>query len=68
MPGALETPQRIVRLTPLDDVLARIAARVKPVDARIAGLTAALGRTLAEDVVIEGPIPKPRWRCATAGP
>jgi molybdopterin biosynthesis enzyme len=58
MPGGLETPQRIVRLTPLDDVLARIAARVKPVDARIAGLTAALGRTLADDVVIEEPIPK----------
>jgi molybdopterin molybdotransferase len=58
MPGGLETPQRIVRLTPLDDVLACIAARVKPVDARIAGLTAALGRTLADDIVIEEPIPR----------
>jgi molybdopterin molybdotransferase len=53
-----ETPQRIVRLTPLDDVLARINALVKPVAARsTAELTAALGRTLADDIVIEAPIP-----------
>ena len=59
MPRELQTPQRIVRLTPLDDVLARIDALVKPVDARsTADLAAALGRTLADDVVIAEPIPK----------
>jgi molybdopterin biosynthesis enzyme len=55
----LETLQRIVRLTPLDDVLARIDALVKPVAARsAANLAAALGRTLADDIVIAEPIPK----------
>jgi molybdopterin molybdotransferase len=58
MLGEFETPQRIVRLTPLDDVLARIDALVKPVAARAtAALADALGRTLADDIVIEGPIP-----------
>src|SRR5258708_36837132 len=52
-------PQRIARLTPLDDVLARINAHVEPVAPRTtAELTAALGRTLADDIVIEAPIPK----------
>jgi molybdopterin molybdotransferase len=55
----LGTPQRIVRLTPLDDVLARIDAHVEPVAPRTtAELTAALGATLADDIVIEAPIPK----------
>jgi molybdopterin biosynthesis enzyme len=59
MLGEFETPQRIVRLAPLDDVLARINALVKPVAARgTAELTAALGRTLADDIVIEAPIPR----------
>jgi len=49
--------QRIARLTPLADVLARLDALVKPVMPRAADLAAALGRTLAEDVVIHAPIP-----------
>jgi molybdopterin biosynthesis enzyme len=42
--------QRIARLTPLADVLARIDALVEPVAAREVDLAAALGRTLAADV------------------
>src|SRR5262249_10022402 len=49
--------QRIARLRPLADVLARLDALVKPVMPRAADLAAALGRTLAEDVVIHAPIP-----------
>jgi molybdopterin molybdotransferase len=52
-----DRPQRIARLTPLADVLARLDALVKPVAPRAADLSAALGRTLAEDVVIHAPIP-----------
>ena len=49
--------QRITRLTPLADVLARLDALVKPVTPRTADLAAARERTLAEDVVIHAPIP-----------
>jgi molybdopterin molybdotransferase len=49
--------QRITRLTPLADVLAGIDARVEPVAPRGVEAAAALGRTLAEDVVIQAPIP-----------
>lgn len=49
--------QRIVRLTPLDDVLARIDALAKPVPPRASDLSGAVGRTLAEDVVAIAPIP-----------
>src|ERR1700694_524614 len=52
-----DAPQRIARLTPLADVLARIDALVKPVAPRRADLSAARGRILAEDVVIGAPIP-----------
>src|SRR5215208_4229290 len=48
--------QRIARLTPLDDVLARIAELVSPVQPRSLGIAAARGRVLAEDVV-GGPCP-----------
>src|SRR5262244_1205871 len=47
----------ISRLTPLADVLARLDALVKPVTPRTAELAAALGRTLAEDVIPHAPIP-----------
>src|SRR5271166_3375280 len=58
MPGDNEAPQRIVRLTPLADVLARIDALVKPVDVHAAvELAAAHDRTLSHDIVIERPIP-----------
>jgi molybdopterin molybdotransferase len=53
----LDTPQRITRLTPLADVLVHIDALVKPVMPRATDLFAAVGRTLAEDVVITAPIP-----------
>ncbi len=49
--------QRIVRFTPLDDVLLRIDALVKPVTPRVGDLSAALGRTLAEDVVADAATP-----------
>src|SRR5262245_11112345 len=55
MAGQHET-QRIARLTALNDVLARIAALVAPVEARSLGLAAARGRVLAEDVTA-GPCP-----------
>jgi molybdopterin molybdotransferase len=50
-------PQRIARLTPLSDALARVDARVEPVAARSLETSAALGRILAEDVVVEASIP-----------
>ena len=49
--------QRIARLTPLADVLARLDALVKPVTPRTAELAAALGQTLAEDVIIHAAVP-----------
>src|SRR5262249_40710441 len=51
-------PQRIASLTPLQNVLARIDALVKPVAAqRIDDLTSALGRIVAEDVTAGPPLP-----------
>src|SRR5437016_1107232 len=59
MPEETGTAQRIARLTPLDDVLARIRARVNPVaPRRTSDLAAALNRTLADDITIEQPIPE----------
>jgi molybdopterin biosynthesis enzyme len=52
-----DIPQRIARLTPLDDVLRRIDALVEPVTPRASDLTTALGATLAEDVVVDAAIP-----------
>ena len=49
-------PQWIARLTPLDDVLARITEVVGPVAPRALGVAAARRRVLAEDVV-GGPSP-----------
>ena len=57
MSDEIEPLQRIARLTPLDDVLARIDALVKPVPVRSVDLAAASGRTLARDIVLERPIP-----------
>ena len=59
MPEEIGTRQRIARLTPLDDVLARIRARVNPVaPRRTSNLAAALNHTLAGDITVEQPIPK----------
>ena len=52
-----EHPQRIARLAPLDDVLGRIDALVTPVEPRRAEISAALGATLAEDIVLDVPAP-----------
>jgi molybdopterin molybdotransferase len=52
-----DRPQRIARLTPLADVLARLEALIEPVTPRAANLSAARGRTLAEDILIPAPIP-----------
>src|SRR5260221_1428715 len=52
-----DSPQRIARLTPLPDALARLDALVAPVTSRTADISLALGHTLAEDVVIAAPIP-----------
>lgn len=47
--AAAETIQTISRLTPLSEVLATLAAEVKPLTARTVDATAAAGRTLAAD-------------------
>jgi molybdopterin biosynthesis enzyme len=52
-----DIPQRIVRLTPLDDVLRRIDALVAPVTLRASDPAGALGATLAEDIVVDAAIP-----------
>jgi molybdopterin biosynthesis enzyme len=58
MPEETESRQRIVRLTPLDEVLARIHGRVKAVTPRHADLASALDRTLADDIAITQPMPE----------
>src|SRR5258708_3033465 len=52
-----DSPQRIARLTPLPDALARLDALVAPVTSRTAAISSRLGYRLAEDVVIAAPIP-----------
>jgi molybdopterin molybdotransferase len=52
-----DTPQRISRLTPLDDVLSRIAALVEPVEPREVEAAAALGASLAEAAVLHDALP-----------
>src|SRR5882724_7879557 len=51
MVAPLEDRQRIDRLTPLDDVLARMARLVGPVRPCEVRTTIAWGATLAEDIV-----------------
>jgi len=50
MADETESPQRIARLTPLADVLARVDALVKPVAPREVDTAAAIGRVVAGDV------------------
>src|SRR5260370_3034158 len=52
-----EHRQRIARLMPLDDVMRRIAERVHPVTPREMRAAAALGATLAHDIVVADPRP-----------
>jgi molybdopterin molybdotransferase len=49
---APDTTQRIARLTPLAEVVARIAALVMPVEPREVGVATAAGRILAADVTV----------------
>lgn len=58
MTAGTKTDQRITRLTPLDDVLAQIAAKVKPVAARACDCAAARGSILAADIVIPAALPE----------
>jgi molybdopterin molybdotransferase len=57
MVNAMENRQRIVRLTPLEQVLRRIDDSVEPARPRDMRTAGALGSTLAEDVVIADPHP-----------
>jgi molybdopterin molybdotransferase len=51
-------PQRLPsRLTPLREVFSRIDALARPVSPRAVELTAAAGRVLAADVLVEAPLP-----------
>jgi molybdopterin biosynthesis enzyme len=52
-----DTPQRIARLTPINDVLARIDALVAPLEPRPMALALALNRVLAQDAVVSGDLP-----------
>jgi molybdopterin biosynthesis enzyme len=49
---ATQHTQRIARLTPLEAVLARVDALVRPVAAREVALAAAVGRVLAGDAIV----------------
>jgi molybdopterin biosynthesis enzyme len=55
--AAEHDPQRIAQLTPLADVMARIAALITPVAPRRTATAAAVGRVLAEDVVAVAAVP-----------
>jgi molybdopterin molybdotransferase len=51
MVGRVDTSQRVTRLAPLTDALARIALLANPVAARTLDVSLAVGRVLAADVV-----------------
>jgi molybdopterin molybdotransferase len=57
MMAPLEHRQRITRLMPLEDVMQRIAERVQPASPRQMRAAAALGSTLAQDIVVADPRP-----------
>jgi molybdopterin molybdotransferase len=57
MIAPLEHRQRIAGLIPLDDVMRRIAERVHPATPRKMPTAAALGATLAQDIVVAHPHP-----------
>src|SRR5215475_10907764 len=52
-----ETIQRLLRLAPLAEIQARIAAVAQPVPARDIDLADACGRVLAADVAVAAPLP-----------
>jgi molybdopterin molybdotransferase len=53
----LEHRQRIAHLTPLDDVIRRVAGCVVPVAPRDLAAAVAVGATLAQDIVVHDPRP-----------
>lgn len=53
----LEIPQRITRLTPIAEALARIDARIAPVAPREIDVANAVACTLAEDVAVQTSMP-----------
>src|SRR5207245_3129337 len=55
--AAEHDPQQMTRLTPLAEVTARIDALVKPIAPRRIAIAAAVGRVLAEDVVVAAAVP-----------
>jgi molybdopterin molybdotransferase len=57
MTAPLEHRQRITRLMPLEDVMRQIAERVQPASVRELRGAAALGSTLAQDIVVSDPHP-----------
>jgi molybdopterin biosynthesis enzyme len=57
MIAPLENRQRIPQLMPLEDVMRRIAERVQPASPRQMQTAAALGATLAQDIVTTDPHP-----------
>jgi len=57
MIAPLEHRQRIARLMPLEDIMQRIAGRVQPVSPCELPAAAALGATLAQDIVVANPHP-----------
>ena len=58
MVGPVDTSQRVTRLAPLTDALARISMLASPVAVRTLDVSSAVGRVLAADAV--APIPQPR--------
>jgi molybdopterin biosynthesis enzyme len=52
-----EPQQLLSRLAPLREVLSRVDALARPVEARAVELAAAAGRVLAADVLVEAPLP-----------
>jgi molybdopterin biosynthesis enzyme len=57
MAAGIKTNQRITRLTPLDDVLAQIDAKVKPAAARAYDCATACGSILAADILAPAALP-----------
>jgi molybdopterin biosynthesis enzyme len=55
--AAEHDPQRMIRLTSLAEVTARIDALVKPIAPRRVAITAAVGRVLAEDIFATAAVP-----------
>lgn len=57
MTGPSESSQRLSRLAPLPEALARVDALARPVEPCVVELIAAAGRVLAADVMVEAPVP-----------